>query len=265
MDTVIYDKHDKVGVITLNRPAHHNAFNLTMMNELDQIWKSIKSDSQVNAIIVTGTGSKAFCTGMDLSDLSAEEADHICRIPRDQQPIFRLTAIQQKVWKPVVTAVNGMVCGGGFHFLADSDLVVAAEHATFFDSHVKVGLVAGLEPVGLARRIPLESVFRLAFLGGDERMSSDEAKSCGLVGEVLDAGQLLDRAMTLASTISRHSPAALARTKKAIWDSLNTGLDQALTDTWESILAHNSHPDSNEGARAFAEKRKPIWHKPPEL
>ena len=80
----------------------------------------------------------------------------------DNSPFNYLTAVQNRCWKPVVTAVNGMAVGGGLHFVADSDLIVCAEHATFLDTHVKVGLVAGLEPVGLARRLPLEQVLRMA-------------------------------------------------------------------------------------------------------
>ena len=141
----------------------------------------------------------------------------------------------------------------------DSDLVVCAEHATFFDTHVKVGLVAGLEPVGLARRIPLESVLRMALLGGSERMSAEEAKSLGLVGEIVPKDQLMPRARELAQKIAQHSPAALQRTKRAIWESLDIGLDDALTHTWAILGEHNTSPDPQEGAKAFVEKRKPHW------
>jgi enoyl-CoA hydratase/carnithine racemase len=180
-------------------------------------------------------------------------------VSREEAPWFRLTAIHNRCWKPVITAVNGMACGGGLHFVADSDLVLAAEHATFFDTHVKVGLVAGLEPVGLARRIPLEAVLRMAFLGGSERMDAAEARRLGLVGEVLPASELLPRARELAAKIARHSPTALARTKQCIWESLDTGLDQALDDTWKAINEHSKCPDLSEGAKAFVEKRPPRW------
>jgi enoyl-CoA hydratase/carnithine racemase len=170
-----------------------------------------------------------------------------------------LTAIHNECWKPVITAVNGMVVGGGLHFIADSDLIVAAEHATFFDTHVKVGLIAGLEPVGLARRIPLEAVLRMSLLGGSERMSAQEAKELGLVGEVVPADRLLPRARELASKIAQHSPTALARTKRAIWKSLDTGLEEGLAHTWQLIQEHTACPDLEEGAKAFVEKRKPNW------
>lgn len=259
MQTLIFEKVGKTAVVTLNRPKQHNAFNVAMMDELDKAWTEIKADDDIVSVVVTGSGDKAFCTGMDLSDLGAGEADEIGGLSADDSPIFKLTAIHQQCWKPVITAVNGMVCGGGLHFIADSDLVIASEHATFFDTHVKVGLVAGLEPVGLARRMPLEAVLRMALLGGSERLGAQEAKSLGLVGDVVEAGALMSRAMELAEKISAHSPAALARTKKTIWESLDTGLHPALLNTWQSILAHNSHPDLKEGTQAFVERRAPVW------
>ena len=171
----------------------------------------------------------------------------------------RLTPIQNQCWKPVIAAVNGMVVGGGLHFVVDADLVVCADHATFLDTHVKVGLVAGLEPVGLTRKIPLEAVLRLSLLGGSERMDAAEALRVGLVGEVLPAEEVFPRARALAEIISQHSPTALAITKQCIWESLDQGLDTALERTWEAIEAHREHPDLVEGSRAYVEKRKPNW------
>jgi E-phenylitaconyl-CoA hydratase len=152
-----------------------------------------------------------------------------------------------------------MVVGGGLHFVTDADLIVAAEHATFLDTHVKVGLIAGLEPVGLARRMPLEQVLRMALLGGSERMTAAQARAAGLVGEVVPPDRLMPRARELAEKISQHSPTAMARTKQCIWESLDLGLDEALGRTWEVIGNHSGHPDSEEGPRAFVEKRKPRW------
>jgi enoyl-CoA hydratase/carnithine racemase len=152
-----------------------------------------------------------------------------------------------------------MVVGGGLHFVADSDLILAAEHATFFDTHVKVGLIAGLEPVGLARRIPLEAVLRMALLGGSERLDARRAYELGLVGEVLPAAELLPRARALAAMIAEHSPTALARSKQAIWESLDVGLHEGLRRTWKSIQDHTGHPDLDEGTKAFVERRKPRW------
>ena len=122
-----------------------------------------------------------------------------------------------------------------------------------------MGLIAGLEPIGLARRIPLEAVLRMALLGGSERMTADEAKALGLVGEVLPADQVMPRARELAAMIAQHSPTALARSKRVIWESLEKGLHEALDDAWRVIEDHIDCPDLREGAAAHVEKRKPRW------
>jgi enoyl-CoA hydratase/carnithine racemase len=137
--------------------------------------------------------------------------------------------------------------------------VLAADTATFFDTHVEAGMVAALEPAGLARRIPLEAVFRLALLGSAERMSAPEAHRIGLVGEVVPAAQLLDRARELAEIIGRYSPAAVARSKRAIWNSLDAGLEDGLDAAYQQLEGHADHPDQVEGPTSFFEKRAPKW------
>ena len=259
---VLYERHDRVATITLNRPERHNAFTVAMARELRRIWTDVKRDPDVVCVVVTGAGEKAFCTGMDVADIADGSArEEAARMEREEgKPFYHfLTAIQNRCWKPVVTAVNGMVVGGGLHFLADSDLVVASQTATFFDTHVKVGLVAALEPVGLARRIPLEAVLRLALLGGSERMSAEEALSVGLVGELQPPHRVVARAQDLAAKIAEHSPTALARSKQAIWESLEGGLHAGLDRATEILRTHDDHPDIAEGSQAFVEKRKPRW------
>ena len=259
LETILYEVDGGVATITLNRPDRYNAFTQTMAGELKQVWAEIKRDPEVVCVILTAAGEKAFCTGMDIADVATGEARGTGEMDRDTAPWFQLTAIQNQCWKPVITAVNGMVNGGGLHFIADSDLIVCAENATFFDTHVKVGFISGIEPVGLARRIPLEQVLRLALLGGSERMDAQTAKQLGLVGEVVPLAELMPRARQLAEMISQHSPTALALSKKAIWESLDRGLDDGIDNAWELIQKHTQHPDLMEGAKAFVEKRKPNW------
>jgi enoyl-CoA hydratase/carnithine racemase len=152
-----------------------------------------------------------------------------------------------------------MAVGGGLHFVADSDLVIAAEHAVFFDSHVGVGLVAGLEPIGFTRRVGLEHVLRMALMGGADRMDAQRAKRIGLIGEVVAKGELLERALALADQIAANSPSALAATKRAIWESLDRDMAAALEHGRSVIETYRGHPDAVEGARAFGEKREPRW------
>lgn len=261
-ETLLYQLEGGVATMTLNRPERHNAFTVTMARELKQAWAEVKRDPAVVCVVVTGAGEKAFCTGMDVADVADGSArEEAARMEREEgRPFYHfLTGLQNGCWKPVVTAVNGMVVGGGLHFVADSDLIVASESATFFDTHVKVGLIAGLEPVGLARRIPLEAVLRMALLGGSERMSAAQALALGLVGELQPPHRVLIRAQELAARIAEHSPTALARSKRAIWESLDTGLHEGLDRAWKIIQEHVAHPDLEEGSRAFVEKRKPRW------
>jgi enoyl-CoA hydratase/carnithine racemase len=257
--TLLYEVSDGVATLTLNRPERHNAFNIAMARELCLAWTQIKADPAVVCVVVTGAGDKAFCTGFDVAEVAAGDTAGAENTSYEDSPLIKLTAIHNCCWKPVITAVNGMVNGGGLHFLADSDLIIAAEHATFFDTHVKVGLLSALEPVGLARRIPIEAVLRMSLLGGAERMTAAEAKQLGLVGEVMPLPDLLPRARELAAKIAQHSPAALARTKRVIWESLDRGLHDGLRNAWSIIGEHGKGPDVREGAMAFVEKRKPRW------
>jgi E-phenylitaconyl-CoA hydratase len=258
-ETLLYEVEAGVAMLTLNRPDRHNAFNTTMAIELRHAWETIKTDPEVVCAIVTGAGDRAFCTGLDVADVASGDAVKTGRESRDAVPWNRLTAVQNKCWKPVIAAVNGMVVGGGLHLVIDADLVVCSETATFFDTHVKVGLIAGLEPVSLTRKIPLEAVLRMALLGGSERLSAEQALGLGLVGEVLPSDEVIPRARALADMIGQHSPTALAVTKQCIWEGLDVGLDQALESTWNAIRRHNDHPDLMEGSKAFVEKRKPKW------
>ncbi len=259
-ETLLYDVEDRVATITLNRPEHRNAFNTTMAEELGRAWEKVKRDPEITCVILTGAGDPALCTGVDVTSIVESGGfDRRDVVPQEEPPFLKMTAVQNQCWKPVITAVNGMVCGGGLHFIADSDIIVCAEHATFFDTHVRLGVISGFEPVGLARRIPLEAVMRLALLGGSERMTAQQALNLGLVGEVVPQQDLMPRARELARKIAAHSPTALARSKQAIWQSLDMGLDDALKNAWELIRTHTQHPDHSEGPRAMVEKREPKW------
>ncbi len=259
-DTLLYETEDRVATLTLNRPERRNAFNQTMAEELGRAWEEVKRDPEVTCVILTGAGDQALCTGVDVTSIVESGGfDRRDAVPQKEPPFLKMTAVQNQCWKPVITAVNGMVCGGGLHFIADSDIIVCAEHATFFDTHVSLGVISGLEPVSLARRIPLEAVMRLALLGGSERMTAQQALSLGLVGEVVPQQDLMPRARELARKIAAHSPTALARSKQAIWQSLEMGLDDALKNAWELIRTHTQHPDHSEGPRAKVEKREAKW------
>lgn len=253
--TLAYEVRDGLAIVTLDREDRHNAVDRTMSHELPLVWKRVEEDPGVRVAIVTGRGEKTFCSGADLADPPVSDDPELAR----RLESIRWTARQNRVTKPVIAAVNGRTIGGGLHFVADADIVLAAEHASFFDTHVAVGFVAALEPIELARRMPLGAVMKLALTGGDERLSAAEAHRLGLVDEVLPADRLLPRALELAGKIARHSPAAVARTKAAIWAAKEMQLREALEYGWRLIQAQSSHPDFREGVAAFLEKRAPSW------
>jgi enoyl-CoA hydratase/carnithine racemase len=256
--TIRVARDGPVATITLDRPDRLNATDRAMHAELPRAWRMLDADPDVRAIVVTGAGTRAFCAGQDLREVAEEGGELPSLAPRYADAI-RLTALQNAVWKPVVTAVNGVCAGGGLHFVADSDIVIAAEHASFVDTHTAVGFVSSCEAIGLARRIPLDAVMRLVLLGRAGRIDAAAALRLGLVGEVVAQDALMARAMALAGAIAANSPAAVRESKRAIWESLDRGLGDALQHGWDAVRAFVDHPDYREGPRAFADKRPPRW------
>ncbi len=259
LETIRYEASDGTAVITLDRPERLNAINSQMSRELPCAWEAAKRDPAVRVVIVTGAGRKALSTGGDVSEV----ADGTAQVGEDadqgQLASLKFTALQNRCWKPVITAVNGMAVGGGLHFVADSDIVICSDKASFFDTHVRVGLIAGLEPIGLIRRVRVEEIMRIALSGGAERIDAGRALEIGLVSEVVPADRLMPRAHELARLVAANAPAAIAATKRAIWESLDMGMDAAAANGWRIIDEYRGHPDIAEGASAFAEKRAPQW------
>ncbi len=259
---LLWMKDGPVLTLTLNRPDRHNALNANLLKtELPAAFRRAHEDREVRVVIVTGAGERAFCSGADLKDTAATGSIGGTEGP-SQGPWYRSTPtafLHEGFDKPVIVAVNGMCLGAGLHFVADADLVLAAEHATFFDTHVRVGQVFALEAIGLLRRMPFGEVMRMMLVSGTERMDATTAHRLGLVSEVLPSADLLPRARALAATIAEFSPATIAASKRALWTALEHGLTDGLEHGWREIYRHWNHPDYREGPRAFAEKRPPRW------
>lgn len=208
---------DKVATITLNRPEALNAFNRQMCEEIRRAWRLVKDDPGVNAVVLRAEGDRAFCAGLDTKTPYGQPDD----IWNHEDPGELLSPKWQKVWKPVVCAVQGMCTAGAFYFVNEADLVICSTDATFFDSHVSAGLVSALEPVGLMRRVGLGETLRMALLGNDERVGADTALRIGLVTEVVERAALWDRAHALAASIAAKPSVATQGTVRAIWESLD--------------------------------------------
>ena len=155
---VHFAKKDGVATLTLDNPKARNAFDYEMTQELRRRWAEILRDPEIVCAIVTGAGEKAFCSGWDITSTASGESHKFSQAGRKNAPYSQITALQCRCWKPVITAVNGMCSGGGLHFVADGDIVIASETATFFDTHCEVGLPAALEPAGLARVARYEAI-----------------------------------------------------------------------------------------------------------
>jgi enoyl-CoA hydratase/carnithine racemase len=218
------DAGSHVATITLNRPDQLNAFNRTMCEEMAHAWRTVKLDESVHAVVLRAAGDRAFSAGLDIKTPYGQPES----IWHHEDPGELLSPKWQKMWKPVVCAVQGMCTAGAFYFVNESDVVICAEDATFFDSHVSAGLVCALEPIGLMRRIGLGEALRIALMGNDERVSADTALRIGLVSEVVANDQLWNRAHEIAASIAAKPPTATAGTVRAIWESLDKPYRAAL-------------------------------------
>jgi E-phenylitaconyl-CoA hydratase len=240
-ENLVFEVDDHVATITMNRPERLNATDDRSRTELAEAWGIVRDDPDIRVAIITGAGDKATSqSGI-----------------RNKVPGSRL---HHGVWKPVICALNGMVVGGGLHQVADADLVIAAEHVVIFDTHCKVGNVFAMEPVALLRRMPLAMVMQIALLPDSGRLTAERAHEIGLLNEVVPAADLMPRARELAREISQLSPATVQASIKAMWTSLDVGLQPAFDVAYRYVLQHQlTHPDYHEGMRAFAEKRPPEW------
>jgi enoyl-CoA hydratase/carnithine racemase len=255
---LVVERRGAVGWLIFDRPDDGNAMNAGMLAELERAWQLLDADHDVRVIVNTGNGP-AFQTGLDVQQLAADRAALREQSRRTRDGTLRLTAWHNEVWKPVIAAVNGVCAGGGLHFVADADIVIASSEATFLDPHVSIGQVSAYEVIALARKSPMEAVMRMALVGRHERISASRAYELGILSEVVPPAELLDAAQRLAEKIARNSPAAMAHTKRALWGALELGLTDACMAGAQELVAMWGHPDQTEGPRAFAEKRDPQW------
>ncbi len=208
-----------VGWLVFDRPDAGNAIDARMFVELEAAWAGLERDPSVEAIVNTGNGH-SFQTGLDVKQLATDREALRASSRRTRDFALRMTSWHCGVTKPVIAAVNGTCAGGGLHFVADADIVIAADCASFLDPHVSVGQASAFETIGLLKKVPMESVSRMALMGSHERLSAERARQIGIVSEVVDAAGLRDRARELAVIIAEQDPARLRAMKKAMWHAL---------------------------------------------
>jgi enoyl-CoA hydratase/carnithine racemase len=223
--TILVERTDDgVATITLNRPEAMNSFNQRMREEFQAVWAELNADAETRAVVLQAAGDRAFSTGIDVK----QGIEHPDNIWAKRDPGEMLGPKSNKVWKPVICAVQGMAAGGAFYWISESDIVICSETATFFDPHVSYGMVAALEPIGLVHRIGVGQALRIALMGLDERVTADTALRIGMVTEVVSVEELRERAHEIAATIAAKPTAAVQGTVRAIWESLDVGRSAAL-------------------------------------
>jgi len=262
-ETLLYQERARVAWVTLNRPDVLNAFNVKMQTELRALWRALRANDDVNAVVITGAGDNAFCTGIDRTE-QFDEGTKGAGSPGESPFMFddpgeKIGPKANDYWKPVVAAINGMAVGGAFYILGEVDIIIATEDATFFDPHVTYGMTSSFESMHMLQKMPLGEVARMQLLGSWERMSAHRAHQIGLVSEVVPRAQLQEAAGWVAETIAKQPPLAIQGTLRAIWAAQELQRSQALAQGYTFVKVGTSAESLAEGQRAFASGERPKW------
>ena len=242
--------------ITLDRPKA-NAIDLVTSRIMGETFMAFRDDPDLRVAILTGTGEKFFCPGWDLkaaADGDAVDGDY---------GIGGFGGLQElgQMNKPVIAAINGICCGGGLELAISCDILLAAEHATFALPEIRSGTVADAASCALPKRIPYHVAMDLLLTG--RWFDADEAVKWGLVRESVPADQLMDKAWELARHIESGPPLVMAAIKEIVREAEDMRFQDMLSRITKRQLrtvdALYSSEDQLEGARAFAEKRDPVW------
>jgi len=253
---ILVEKRGRIVCVTLNRPERMNAISVETSNELLQVFQGYRDDPEQWVMILTAAGEKAFCSGMYVTEAARKTEE---KGKTEGYTIFKpWTDMMQSIRKPFICAVNGYCIGGGWHLVADSDIVIASDDASFFDTHVNIGLINGVESAGLAFKMPLGIVMRMVIEGRQFRVTAQQAYQWGLVSEVVPRAKLMDKAWKIARHIAEEAaPLAVQGSKKAIMGALDRGPSEGIPYTWTVLTDIQDTEDTKEGFRSFVEKRKP--------
>ena len=268
-ETLIYEEPDGVAWITMNRPDVHNVFNHQMQRDLKAAWRSLRHNDDIRCVVLTGAGEKAFCTGIDRTEVmggwDGDPKHWTPAVPDGERsdsqfhfddPGENIGPKANDLWKPVIAAVNGMACGGAFYMLGEVDFVIAADHATFFDPHTTFGMAAVFESMHMLQKLPFHELMRIALVGSSERLSAQRAYTLGLVTELVPVAELHDAADRVARTIAAAPAAAIEGTVRAIWAANDMNRRDAL-DMGKVLIKLATVPSNlHQGQEAFASGKR---------
>ncbi len=252
-DAVLRERQGHIEILTINRPEARNAVNGAVSRAFTAAFDDLENDDECNVVIVTGSGDKAFCAGMDLKAFAAGEAGDIMGARGGFGGIA-----QRDFPKPLIAAVNGSALAGGCEIMLSCDLVVAVEEAKFGIPEVKRGLMAGAGGlIRLPKRIPPAIALELALTG--DPIDAQRALAIGLVNRVVPADRLMEAALELAGTIAANAPLAVRGSKMVMKQAGELPEAQGWKINNDAMPAVFGSADAMEGAVAFAEKRAPVW------
>ena len=252
MSLVNVSKSDGIGVVKINRPDKYNAMNTDVAKELISVFNELDKDETVKVIILTGEGDKAFSAGADIaymSTISPIESEAYAKLGH------LLTFTVENCSKPIIAAVNGFALGGGCELALACDIRIASDTAKIGQPEVTIGICPGW---GGTQRLPrivgIAKAKELIYTG--RQVKADEAKSIGLVNQVVELPKLMEEAMNMAKMIAQNSAMAVRMSKIAINRGRNSDIDTALAlelYTWGLCF---THPDRSERMTAFVNKSK---------
>ncbi|CAL9475836.1 enoyl-CoA hydratase/isomerase family protein [Streptomyces sp. enrichment culture] len=237
------DRDAGVAVVTLDRPERLNAIDLGMVDELGRVWQELRFDDGVRAVVLTGGGGRAFCSGIDRDVVVPQPGSPYMQ----DDPLLRVGPKACGLWKPVVAAVEGMACGGAFYLLGECEFLVAGAGASFFDPHTSYGMVSAYESLLMAQLMPYGEVARMALMGVRERIGAERAHAVGLVSQVTEDGGALEAALGCARTIAGFPAEAVQGTVRALWAAREGALARGFALAPHLIALGNLAPQEQDG------------------
>jgi enoyl-CoA hydratase/carnithine racemase len=252
-EQILVDTDADIATITLNRPDRYNALGARMVDELGGALEALEGSGDVRAMVLTGAGDKAFCSGVDLKERAEMDADERWAHNRALGGFAeRLTRLQV----PTIAALNGLAFGGGLEITLACDFRIAAEGARFALPEVGIGIVPGAGGTQRLPRLVGPTKAKELILTG-RRVDARAALEMGLVSQVVPSDSLMEEAASLAREITANSPLALAYAKAAIDLASETTIEQGLRYETAAIRTTLSSEDYKIGLAAFAEKQTP--------
>lgn len=255
-ENILVDKEGPVGIVTLNRPTVLNALNGKLLAELSFALLELERNADIRAIVLTGSGEKAFAAGADIGELNALE--HAVAGADQARMGQAITRQIERLRKPVIVAINGFALGGGCELAMSGDIRIASENAKFGQPEVNLGLIPGYGGSQRTTRLVGKGMAMYLCLTG-ELIDAAEALRIGLVEKVVPLAELMTEAKRIANVIATKAPLAITACKRAINNGAHQSIDDALELEATEFGTLVDTLDFREGTGAFLEKRKPQW------